>query len=95
MIAMATLKAREVKQALLKKGFRLFNNDHEYFILYVDGRKTRVKTKISHGEKEIDDGLIDLMKKQTHLSREEFLDLANCPLSGERYIELLGERVTL
>ena len=86
---MATLKTREIRSSLLKKGFVARNNDHEYFQLVVDGKGTQIKTHISHGEIEIDDSLISRMGKQTYLSKSEFMDLVNCPLSKEAYIEML------
>jgi hypothetical protein len=31
------------------------------------------------------------MKKQCFLSKEDFLDLANCPLSQEQYVQKLAD----
>jgi hypothetical protein len=81
--------ARAVAAGLREKGFRDRENDHTFFHLYVDDKKTIVSTKISHGEKEIGDTLLALMARQVKLSRKQFLDLVDCPLTLAQYIELL------
>lgn len=82
-------KAREVIAGLTRKGFQASENDHTFLHLFVDGRKTIVYTKVSHGEKEIGDKLLGLMARQLRLSKREFLDLVECPLSEDAYILLL------
>lgn len=89
---MSSLKTRKIKTSLKKKGFKEGNGDHKYYFLYINDRKTSIFTKISHGEGEINDFLIKQMSKQTRLEKNEFLDLINCPLSYEEYIELLKQR---
>ena len=74
---------------LTRKGFRGRENDHTYLHLFVDGRKTVVYTKVSHGEKQIGDKLLAVMARQLNLSKREFLDLIDCPLSHDDYIVLL------
>ena len=88
---MGVLKTRTVKSSLLNKGFEQRENDHDFFHLYYNGKKTSIRTKVSHGESEIDDHLIDQMKKQTKLTKSEFLDLVNCPLSKDEYFKILLE----
>ena len=61
--------AREVASALLAKGFLKKENDHSFFTLWVDGKKTIIHTKISHGEKEIGDSLLGTMARQLGLTR--------------------------
>lgn len=85
-------KAKDVSANLLRKGFQQREGDHAFFRLYVAGKKTRVATKISHGEKEIHDGLIAQMARDTKLVKSEFLELVDCPMTAERYIELMRER---
>ena len=83
--------AKTVDTALCSKGFRSHNGDHVYYYLYVDDRKTVVRTKISHGEKEINDNLLGLMARQVKLSKKLFGDLIDCPLSYEQYVSHLRE----
>ena len=90
---MATLKARKILSGLEKKGFVQAEGDHTYLILYVNGKKTSIRTKVSHGSNEINDYLITKMSMQVKLERKKFLDLVNCPLSLERYLEELRSQV--
>lgn len=81
--------ANDVASGLCKKGFESRENDHTFFHLYVDGRKSIIFTKISHGEKEIGDRLLAMMARQLRLSRKQFLDLIDCPLAKTQYVSLL------
>ena len=81
--------AREVGAGLQKKGFRLRDSHHTFYHLYVDDHKTTVWTKISHSEKEIGDRLLALMAREVKLNRSQFIDLIECPLSYQDYVEHL------
>lgn len=87
-------KARDVKKMLLKKGFTEVTvpKDHHYFVVYHNGKKTRVNTKISHGCKEIPDGLLSQMSKQMQLEKEDFDRYMICHMSKEEYINHLKKR---
>ena len=90
---MNTRKAREVKQALNSKGFRPVLRDHIYYFLYHEGRKTQIHTKISHNEKDIDSSLLSQMARQLKVSKSQFNDLLDCPLTADAYLEfLIAER---
>ncbi|MFR1850293.1 MAG: type II toxin-antitoxin system HicA family toxin [Clostridium sp.] len=82
-------KSQKVEKALKRKGFKEEPRDHKYFVFYNNGKKTRIKTKVSHCGQEINDYLIDQMKKQLHLNKSQFEDLINCPLSEEDYKAIL------
>lgn len=88
---MRTAKTRDVKGSLLRKGFIEDNNDHKFYHLYVNDKRTSVRTKISHGETEIDTFVLKQMAKQVCLNNDQFEDLINCPLSYNDYIEILIE----
>ena len=75
---MAALKARKVLSGLEKKGFVQAEGDHTFLIFYVNGKKTSIHTKVSHGSNEITDYLINKMSIQVKLEKKKFLDLANC-----------------
>ena len=64
-------------------------NDHTFFHLWVDGKKTRVYTKVSHGEKEIPDNLLGAMARQLNLNKKQFLELVDCPLTHDAYVTTL------
>lgn len=85
-------KAREIEASLTKKGFGCRKTHHNLYFLYVDGKKSSIYTKISHDSREYGGQLFSLMAKQLQLTREELDQLIACPLTYERYIELLQER---
>jgi len=78
-----------VESSLQKKGFVIeTDRDHRYFFYHSkNGKKTKVHTKISHSPKykTIGDNLIALMSKQCGLSKSDFIDLIDCPLSRDKY----------
>lgn len=59
------------------------------YLLYYGGKKTSVRTRLSHGAKEYSDNLLAQMAKQVKLDRSQFDDLIDCPLTGEEYIRHL------
>lgn len=89
---MACFSASKVKKSLVKKGFKEEEGDHYYFALYENGKKTPVYTKTSHNNQDIGDSLIGLMSRQLYLSKNQFMNLINCPLSKEEYIKILKSK---
>jgi len=89
---MSKYPARDIERALLAKGFKLEKRAERYFFLYTNGRRTRVQTHISHGERDVSENLFSHMARQLHLTKAELRDLVECTLSGERYVELLRGR---
>jgi hypothetical protein len=85
---MPVLDAKKTYQNLLNKGFKAAKGDHKYLEYHFNGRII-FHTKISHGEKELQDFHIGMMKRQCKLEKNEFIDLANCPLSATDYLEIL------
>ncbi|MEL7244323.1 MAG: hypothetical protein AAGM40_18610 [Cyanobacteria bacterium J06573_2] len=83
---------KKVESALLSKGFYKSDKHHHYFVYHtIEGHKTSLKTKTSHTKKmkDIPDNLISQMAKQCHLSKDEFLNLVDCPLTQEKYEHIL------
>jgi predicted RNA binding protein YcfA (HicA-like mRNA interferase family) len=88
-----TLKTAKIKRALLNKfGFEPKAGSHRIFRLYLDG-KLVARTYISHGQREVRRYHIGKMSRQMRLNRQEFLDAIECPLTRERYYELLRQRL--
>lgn len=81
--------AKDVAASLKKKGFVPSNSDHIKYYLHVGGRRTVIRTKVSHGEKEISDNLLSLMARQLKLTRKQLMDLVDCPLSFSDYVKHL------
>lgn len=79
---------RDVEAALLAKGFQARSGDHTYLIYITnDGKKSMAKTKTSHGSsgRDIDDSLLAMMARQCALTKKQFLELLDCPMSREEY----------
>jgi len=87
---------RDVDAALLRKGFRQRDNDHNVFIYWsLDGKKSMAKTKTSLGRGfDIDDNLLSQMARQCGITKRLFLDLLDCPLERpdyERFLKQAGK----
>lgn len=85
------MRARDVASALVAKGMEQSPTHHNMFSKTLDGLVT-LKTRISHGVREIDDGLISAMAKQCCLRTPEFQDLVDCPLSQADWDTLIRLR---
>lgn len=85
------MKSKKVKAALSKKGFVLDELDHHFYYFEHDGKRTSIRTKISHGKSEINKGLIGIMARQLRLTNKLFNELVDCTLSEENYYKYLEE----
>ena len=90
---MSEIRAALLVNALLAKGFReVVGRDHRYFSFYVENRKMGVLTKISHGQRTLDDWMLGKVSHQIHLSKRELLSYIECTLSAAAYLHLMIER---
>ena len=88
-----TISRRRAERSLKQKGFVRDNREHRVFYLHVDGLKTPIFTCISHGGREIDDSLLNLMKSELRLqTNRQARDLLGCPMTGEDYVRWLREQ---
>jgi hypothetical protein len=79
-------KQSEVEAGLRRKGFRQADTHHRYFVYHTRaGLKSRIRTRTSHGGRDLDAWLLAQMAKQCGVSRSEFLDLVDCPLDQKTY----------
>ena len=86
---------RDIEAALTAKGFLPGGGDHNFFVYVTrDGKKTRARTKTSHTArmKDVPDPLLSEMAKQCKLTKAQFLDLVDCPMSRDGYETALRER---
>lgn len=91
---MSVLDPKKTYKNLKKKGFIdsvTKSVDHKHMDFFHEG-KYILSTKISHGSKDIDNYLIKQMYVQCHLDKNDFLDLAKCPLSKQDFIEILNKQ---
>jgi hypothetical protein len=65
------------------------------FYLFVEGRRTYVRTRLSHGAREYGDNLLAAVAKEMKLRRRELDAFLNCPLDHAEYVKLLVERGVL
>ena len=86
---MSARATRVIRGALLKKGFESYETHHEMFFFCVDGKRTAVRTRLSQGNKECGSSLLGAMARQCRLSRSQFEELVDCPMSVEDYTNLL------
>jgi hypothetical protein len=62
------------------------------FWYYLDGKKTSIRTRTSHGENEFNDGLMSERRKQIGLaSKQQMIDLIECPLTSDKLKQILIE----
>jgi hypothetical protein len=92
---MAARKTLEIERALTGKGFRKEETHHEMYWLMVEGKRTAIRTRISHGKKEYGENLLGQMARQLRLRRRDFDDLLDCPLSEEGYLKILQDQGTM
>lgn len=87
------IKTDKISSSLLRKGVIARESHHTYYILFVDGKKTSIRTRISHGSKKYGRNLLSTMRRQLGLDcMDELKDLINCPMSSSDYVRLLVER---
>jgi hypothetical protein len=88
-------KKSKVESGLKNKGFEQTEGDHHWFAyVTTDGKKTAIRTKTSHTPKmkDIPDNILGLMARQCHLTKQEFLNLVDCPLDRKGYEEILRKK---
>jgi predicted RNA binding protein YcfA (HicA-like mRNA interferase family) len=79
-------KQIDVEAALRRKGFRQVDTHHRYFVYHTQsGLKSRIRTRTSHGGRDLNASLLAQMAKQCGVSRNEFLDLVDCALDQKTY----------
>lgn len=88
---MTVFNAKEVEKALKRVGFEMEPGDHNYFRLYINGKRTSIRTKTSHNRQDIGDALIEKMRKQVHLTKKQFIDLINNNMTKDEYVAILKQ----
>jgi len=81
---------RDVEISLVRKGFVRTESHHSFFV-YLDlrGRKSSIRTRTSHGGRDLGDYLLQQMAKQCKISKQQFVELIDCPLTQQQYEALL------
>ena len=91
---MKRFKTGDYRSALRKKGFQSERSTKdEIYYLYVEGRKTSIFTKVSHGSSEdIRDPLLRMIKRQLNLNNSEVERFIDCPMEYVEYLENLKRK---
>lgn len=74
---------------MVKKGFVVRNTHHIFLHFYYMGKKTEIRTRVSHGHEEIGQDNIHNMAEQIHLTAKDFLSFVSCDISEEQYIKTM------
>ena len=87
---MPTYRTQDFEAALERLGFRRDKTHHNMFWFYYEGQKTALRTRTSQGEKEFDDSLLSMRRKQIgNLSKSQFLEMLKGRLTPEAYLQHL------
>ncbi len=90
------VQKRDIVRNLPKKGFEKDRSgDHIRFRHKFEGKYTGPNTKVSHSPKvkEIDGDLLTQMRKQLRLeTTAQLINLVDCPMTGDNYVEFLQQR---
>lgn len=89
---MSTYPARRLRRAFLRKGFQEEKTHHRIFWLVVEGKRTRIRTRLSHGTKEYGPQLLHEMGRAMMLNRQELDRFLECPMDHEEYLGLIRTR---
>jgi hypothetical protein len=90
---MTEVHAYRFSNALVNKGFeRVEGKHHTMFRLVAGGSRTSIRTRLSHGQRKVDEWLLGEMVKQLHLSKLELLRFIQCEIGYEQYVKLMIER---
>jgi len=86
---------KDIEASLEGKGFVRVETHHHLFVYWtIDGKKSRLRTRTSHGSstKTIGDSLLAQMAKQVGLTKVQFIGLIECPLSRQAYENLITDK---
>ena len=79
--------------ALTSKGFeQIESKHHTMFWLVAGGSRRAVRTRLSHGQKKVDDWLLNQIARELHLSKRELLQFIECEIKQGDYVQLMVQR---
>ena len=92
----SSLKPNKVAGNLKKKGFHEDDShDHIWYTLYINDKKTNIRTKISHNSDDLGISLIKKMADQLKVDTNTFVDLAICNIDGKEYLAIKKKKKIL
>jgi len=91
-VKISAISTRKLRSLLLELGFSEERGKHHIFYYFRHEGKIVVRTRISHGAKEIGQPLLGLIGKQLKLERTDWEKFLRGQLSREEYIRILRAR---
>lgn len=85
------MKKKEIEKIFRKLNLKIRSTKHNYGWLVVDGKKI-LRVHYSHGKGDITDKIVNRIRGQLKLSKKDFKDLIECPLTYEGYIAILKKK---
>lgn len=86
---------KDLAGALERKGFELHQGkrDHDFYMYSHDGLAEPVFTKLSRGSgyRTLGDPILRKIQRQLRLTKKEFGDFIDCPLTAADYLRRLQE----
>jgi acyl-CoA hydrolase len=87
---MSEVHVHRFSNALVNKGFaRVESKHHTMFWLVVHGTRTSIRTRISHGQRKVDDTLLSEIARELHLPKRDLLRFIQCEITAEGYADLM------
>jgi hypothetical protein len=83
------LPTKDIRRALCRKGFREDETHHTMFWFWHDGRKTSVRTYLSHGAKEYPEGLLGAVAREMKLKNRDLRRFVDCSMDAAEYQRVL------
>jgi hypothetical protein len=92
-LEMADIHVSRFNGALVSKGFDRSESKHHTMVhLMANGKRTSIRTRLSHGERNVSDWLQSQVARALHVSKRDLLRFIDCELSQDEYVRVMTER---
>jgi len=85
------VKIKEIEKIFRKLDLKIRSTGHNYGWLIIKERKI-LRVHYSHGRGDIPTVIVNKIRGQLKLSQKDFLELINCPLTYEGYLNILKQK---
>lgn len=85
------MKIREIEKIFRKLNLKVRSTGHNYGWLIVNNKKI-LRVHYSHGKGDVPPVIVNKIRGQLKLSQKDFVELINCPLTYEDYINILKQK---
>jgi hypothetical protein len=62
------------------------------FHFMANGKRTSIRTRLSHGQRSVNDWLQSQIARELHLAKPDLLRFIDCELSQDEYVRMMSER---